>query len=105
MPEALWQELQNDFDRARQWLTEQTADSEMPPVSWTEPDAIDPKTLAQVIERLSQGEIPEPAIDQLKPGLPTEIADAMNEALDDFEPEKAAKILMTFRNTLEASQC
>ena len=58
-----------------------------------------------MIERLSQGEIPEPAIDQLKPGLPTEIADAMNEALDDFEPEKAAKILMTFRNTLEASQC
>ena len=105
VPEALWQELQNDFDRARQWLTEQAADSETRPASWTEPDAIDPKTLAQVIERLSQGEIPERAIDQLKPGLPTEIADAMNEALDDFEPEKAAELLITFRDTLEASQC
>ncbi|WP_226609918.1 MHYT domain-containing protein [Marinobacter nauticus] len=105
LPEALWQEFQADFDRAQQWLTEQPGDSEMPSESGTEPHAIDSKTLAQVIERLSQGEIPERAIEQLKPGLPREITDAMNEALDDFEPEKAAELLMTFRDTLEASQC
>lgn len=94
--DALWAQLQQRFDEAYNWLNEALGEPATREI--IEPVALDKNLLNQVIDCLQQGEMPEKDIDTLKPGLPLECAEAIDLALNDFEPEKAADILADFRS-------
>jgi hypothetical protein len=49
-----------------------------------------------VVSELEHGEIPEETFHQLAPGLPEELAEAVNHALENFEPDTAADLLRQF---------
>lgn len=100
-PESLWENVQLRFDTASGWLRQQPERPETVPE--TTVTALDTRLLNHVIERLSQGELPDDDIQNLKPGLPADCSNAMDLMLDEFEPEKAAEILIRFRKTLEVS--
>lgn len=95
VPDSLWAQLQQRFDEACSWL-EAASGERAAPVK-AEPVALDRELLNRVIVCLQQGEMPEKDIDALKPGLPQDCAEAIDLALSDFEPEKAADILADFR--------
>ncbi|WP_100637922.1 MHYT domain-containing protein [Marinobacter salexigens] len=101
VPESFWENLQLRFDTATNWLKQQPALPEV--VAETTVTALDARLLNHVIECLSHGELPDDDIKNLKPGLPADCSKAMDLMLDEFEPEKAAEILISFRKTLEVS--
>eukprot|EP00003_Mantamonas_plastica_P024180 TRINITY_DN446_c1_g1_i1.p1 TRINITY_DN446_c1_g1~~TRINITY_DN446_c1_g1_i1.p1 ORF type:complete len:938 (-),score=103.42 TRINITY_DN446_c1_g1_i1:2622-5435(-) len=99
----LWHEFRQRFDEARQWLAEQ-----QPAINAATPDlssalTLDSDTLENLIRLLSHGEIPDDAFIAIKPGLPEEVALSAATAMDDFDPQKAATILATYRSSLEES--
>ncbi|WP_298452138.1 MHYT domain-containing protein [uncultured Marinobacter sp.] len=100
-PESIWETLQLRFDAANDWLKQQPALPEAVPEATV--IALDTRLLNHVIERLSHGELPDDDIKNLKPGLPADCSKAMDLMLDEFEPEKAAEILISFRKSLEFS--
>ncbi|MCG8519133.1 MAG: ATP-binding protein [Pseudomonadales bacterium] len=67
-------------------------------VDQTGPD-LDIDALRQLIRQLNQGELPEHSLQQLLPQLPAEVAAALEEAIDGFEPDTAAEILATHLTT------
>ncbi|UDL05375.1 MHYT domain-containing protein [Marinobacter sp. CA1] len=55
--------------------------------------------LRPLIRQLNQGELPEHSLQQLLPQLPAEVADALEEAMDGFEPDTAAEVLAAYLTT------
>ncbi|MBK1873234.1 PAS domain S-box protein [Marinobacter sp. 1-3A] len=98
-PDSLWDSIQRHFDAAVDWLRQHPDLPENAPETVATP--LDTGLLNHVIERLSQGEMPDKDIEKLKPGLPADCVKAMDLMLENFEPEKAADILINFRKTLE----
>lgn len=68
----------------------------------TSPDA---GALDRLIERLNQGEIPDRAFLELRSALPDDWERSVQQALDDFEPDTAAEVLVAFRKTQEDDAC
>jgi PAS domain S-box-containing protein len=97
--EALWASAQQRFEEAEDWLRQEAGSTEEPPE--TVAGELDIELLERVIDSLGQGEMPDQEIKDLRPGLPLACAEAVELALDEFEPEKAADLLATFRNSLE----
>ena len=98
----LWQQLEDQFDAACQWLASQYPDETPQPYEAT---ALDIDALNALIDQLRQGEIPERAFASLKPALPPACARDAGEALDNFEPEQAARILAACRDNLKETRC
>lgn len=97
----LWQQLAQQFQAATDWLAEQPplADD----ISQSQEPAVElqPAALDALIEQLQHGEIPDQAFADIRCALPTEWAEATARALDNFDPEQAARLLMAFRKNLK----
>ncbi|XOZ34147.1 MHYT domain-containing protein [Halomonadaceae bacterium KBTZ08] len=99
--EHQWQRLRYQFQIADDWLTYNAPPQQEALVTVAPRSAFDDEHLGALIERLQQGEIPEQAFAAMEASLPDECARSVRQALDRFEPEKAAERLVQFRNTLE----
>ncbi|PSF05104.1 two-component system sensor histidine kinase/response regulator [Marinobacter fuscus] len=100
---ALWQSLTDDFQHAREWLHAQsTGSGAVVLAESTEPaQTLEPEALDRIIHLLNQGELPDQLFEQLRPMLPSACAREAQQAMNDFEPERAASILISYRGTLE----
>ncbi|MBS8240489.1 response regulator [Marinobacter lipolyticus] len=100
-----WQTLLDQFQAATDWTI---AGADPREAGQAAPPAAGPTTLAALdalITQLQQGEIPEQAFRRLQTALPEHCAAPAAQALDNFEPEKAAEILAVYRQTLAESEC
>lgn len=88
-------EINTSLSRSAEFLdhTSKTAVTKQGPDTLEKPD-ID--LLNRFIALLHQGEIPDALYAQIRPKLPSEVADNVAAALNDFEPELAAKALTPF---------
>lgn len=88
-------EINTSLSRSAEFLdhTSKTAVTKQGPDTLEKPD-ID--LLNRLIALLRQGEIPDALYAQIRPKLPSEVADNVAAALNDFEPELAAKALTPF---------
>lgn len=92
-----WEQLTNRFSAAFQWFSYQSCD--LDEKSSKEVALLESADLDQLIVQLSQGELPDQApalIDSILTGAECKAA---IEALDDFEPEKVAQLLIQYRDT------
>ena len=99
------QQLTQQFVSARAWLDEQ---GPFAPELAEEPDTsveLDVNALTALIDQLRQGEIPDQAFSSLRNSLPTACAAAAADALENFEPEKAAELLSAFIESLGDKGC
>lgn len=104
--DSKWHELEQAFEAANEWLegeadTDAESSQNATGMVTAGPDM---GALDALIERLRHGEIPEEAFDAIRTGLSDDCCRDVQRALDDFEPEKAANALATFREILE-SRC
>lgn len=101
--DALWQSLADHFQYAREWLHAQSTGSNAAHLAEPAESAqtLEPEALDRIIHLLNQGELPDQLFEQLRPMLPGACARAAQQAMNDFEPEHAASILMSHRSTLE----
>ncbi|MDR9426293.1 MAG: MHYT domain-containing protein [Marinobacter sp.] len=97
----LWQQLAQQFRAANHWLDAQPLLSKAITQNTDPGRIIQPAALDALISQLQHGEIPDRAFADLKPALPDDCASAAAEALDNFDPEQAANILVTFRESLK----
>ncbi|MCK7543121.1 ATP-binding protein [Marinobacter bryozoorum] len=95
--ELHWQQLEEQFTAARQWLDRQPdANEPGDQVNKQPPNA---SAIDQLVAQLDQGEIPDQALALITATLPDPERDEAISALSDFEPEKAARILSRFNET------
>ncbi|MGM0952804.1 MAG: MHYT domain-containing protein [Pseudomonadota bacterium] len=97
----LWQQMAQQFRTANDWLAAQPALSEATAENADPGRTIEPAALDALISQLQHGEIPDRAFADLKPALPDDCASAAAEALDNFDPEQAANILVALRESLK----
>jgi len=97
----LWQQLAQQFRAANDWLDAQPPLSETVTENTDPGRVIEPAALDALISQLQHGEIPDRSFADLKPALPDDCASAAAEALDNFDPEQAANILVAFRESLK----
>ncbi|MEC7816119.1 MAG: MHYT domain-containing protein [Pseudomonadota bacterium] len=108
---AHWQALQRSFRACQMWLEGLDRQPTTPAREHqtTQPDSqtteLSLPALDDVIQRLRQGELPESAFNEIALALPPECALAARDAIDNFEPEKAATILQAYRESLETPSC
>lgn len=101
----LWDEAARRFGDVSQWLADHSPEPGGSRKSASVPaeSAVDATTLDQLIKLLNQGEIPDQAFARIKSVLPESVASAASQAMDDFDPQKAASILATFSQSPEES--
>lgn len=105
-----WQQFEQAFADTLDWFHHNIG---KPPVSEPEPgsEPAEPAPadiairLDSLIGRLRNGEIPDSDFAGLRDGLPASVADPVAQALDNFEPETAARLLADYRSTIEVSSC
>lgn len=103
--EHQWQHLKQHFMAADHWLIHTAPTQQAAPTTAPGQAGVGDEDLRALIERLNQGEIPERAFAAMEASLPDECAQSVRQAMDRFEPEKAAELLSRFRNTFENNQC
>ena len=103
--EGLWHQLDEQFQAAKDWHDRQhneTAPLHETPQSFK---PLDLSALDDLLERLQHGEVPEDIFNRIRPSLPTDCAEAAAEALDNFDPQRAAQLLKAHRDTIKEASC
>ncbi|QSP95338.1 PAS domain S-box protein [Marinobacter salinisoli] len=98
-------QLQAQLDQITQWLADHAHEANESGPASVGVQAVDDQRLSAMIDQLRRGELPDQAFAQLRAGLPADCADAVSEALDNFDTECAADLLAAFRDTLEERSC
>lgn len=98
----LWQSLDDRYSDIRAWLETCPGMGEPETQQALIPDEKpSAAALAEIIDRLQHGELPDQLFAQLKPRLPEQLASDVVDAMSEFEPEKAADLLQQYRDTLQ----
>ncbi|MEJ2762715.1 ATP-binding protein [Photobacterium sp. MCCC 1A19761] len=88
---------QQSLTEITELLEEQTPTSEPAEATHAPVEPLDIEQLNTLISLLQKGEIPEETFAGLKMQFPADVADNVAEALHDFEPERAADLLITYK--------
>ncbi|MDR9425933.1 MAG: MHYT domain-containing protein [Marinobacter sp.] len=99
--DPLWRKLAQQFQAASDCLAAQPTGADTATDNTGPTPVLETASLNALIEQLHHGEIPEQQFARMKPALPADCADAVEQALDNFEPDKAASLLSAYRDTLK----
>jgi CheY-like chemotaxis protein len=99
--DPLWQKLAQQFQAASDCLAAQPTGLDTATDNTGPTPVLETASLNALIEQLHHGEIPEQQFARMKPALPADCANAIEQALDNFESDKAAKLLSAYRDTLK----
>ncbi|WP_342632560.1 ATP-binding protein [Marinobacter alkaliphilus] len=103
--DSLWQRLDQQYAEVHQWLENQESAQACDPLTASvTAEKPTPEALAEIIELLQHGELPDRLFASLKPQMPGSLATAVTHAMNDFEPERAAELLKRYCQTQEEKQ-
>jgi len=103
--EGLWHQLDEQFQAAKDWHARQHDMTIQMDEANQSSGPLDLSALDDLLERLQHGEVPEDIFNRIRPSLPTDCAEAIAEALDNFDPQRAAQLLKDHRDTLKETSC